>query len=248
MDGNAAALDRDQSLARLAGWLFIGTFVTSIVARFFAFQQAGVWDAGYVTGDGADVRVGIGALFEFFLIVTNIGSAIALYPVLRRFSQVGALGYIGARVVESTFIAIGLLALLAVTLLRQEPGALGAAGLESAAATLVALYERAFLMGPGLVVGLGNGLLLGWMMYRTGLVPRRMAMIALVGGPLAFASGVLVLLGAIEPQSSVQVLMTIPEIVWEASLGIYLAWKGFRTDAPVLQVESARSVTVPDLV
>ena len=86
------------------------------------------------------------------------------------------------------------------------------------------------------------------MMYRTGLVPRRMAMIALVGGPLAFASGVLVLLGAIEPQSSVQVLMTIPEIVWEASLGIYLAWKGFRTDAPVLQVESARSVTVPDLV
>lgn len=239
MDGNGVALDRDQALARLAGWLFIGTFVTAIVARFFAFQQSGVWDAGYVTGDGADVRVAVGAFFEFFLIVTNIGSAIALYPVLSRFSQVGALGYIGARVVESTFIAIGLLALLAVTLLRQEPGALSAAGLESAAAGLVALYERAFLMGPGFVVGLGNGLLLGWMMYRTGLVPRRMAMIALVGGPLAFASGVLVLLGAIEPQSSVQVLMTIPEIVWEAALGIYLAWKGFRKDAPVLQVASA---------
>ena len=241
-------MERDQRLARLAGWLFIGTFVTAIVARFFAFEPSGVWDAGYVTGEGADSQVALGAFFEFFVIVTNIGTAIALFPVLKRYSEVGALGYIGARIVESAFIAVGLLALLSVVLLRQEPGDLGAGALESAARSLVVLYERAFLMGPGFVVGLGNGLLLGWLMYRTGLVPRWMALIALIGGPLAFASGVLVLFDVTEPASSLQALMTVPEIVWEASFGIYLAWKGFRRDAPILAGNAARGpVTVPDL-
>jgi hypothetical protein len=236
-------------LAKLGGWFFIGTFVTAIAARFFAFEPSGILDAGYVTGEGADTQVAFGAFFEFFLIVTNIGSAIAFFPVLKRYSEVGALGYLGARVVESVFIAVGLLALLALVLLRQEPGALGAGALEGAAGSLVAIYDRAFLMGPGVVVGLGNGLLLGWLMYRTGLVPRRMALIGIIGGPLAFLSGVLVLFGATEAQSSVQVLMTLPEIVWEASLGIYLVWKGFRQDAPVLVASSTpRAVRVPELV
>jgi hypothetical protein len=101
-------VDSDQRLARLAGWLFIGTFATSIVARFFAFEASGVLDEGYVTGAGGDTQVSLGAFFEFFLIVTNLGTAIALLPVLRRYSEVGALGYFGARIVESTFIAVGL--------------------------------------------------------------------------------------------------------------------------------------------
>jgi hypothetical protein len=89
-----------------------------------------------------------------------------------------------------------------VVLLRQEPGEFGSGALDAAARSLVTIYERSFLMGPGFVVGLGNGLLLGWLMYRTGLVPRGMAMLGLIGGPLAFASGVAVLFDAIEPQSS----------------------------------------------
>jgi hypothetical protein len=83
-------VDSDQRLTRLAGWLFIGTFVTSIAARFFAFEASGVLDEGYVTGAGAHTQVALGTFFEFFLIVMNLGTAIALLPVLRRYSSWGS--------------------------------------------------------------------------------------------------------------------------------------------------------------
>jgi hypothetical protein len=90
-----------------------------------------------------------------------------------------------------------------------------------------------FLLGPGFVVGIGNGLILGYLMFRSGLVPRGMAMLGLIGGPLATASGIAVLLGVIEQDSAAQVIATIPEILWEASLGLYLTFKGFRP-SPIL--------------
>jgi hypothetical protein len=84
------------------------------------------------------------------------------------------------------------------------------------------------LLGPGWVVGVGNGLLLGYLMYRSGLVPRAMAMLGLVGGPLVIVSGTAVLLDAINAGSKAQVIATIPEFAWELSLGIYLMVKGFK--------------------
>ena len=94
--------------------------------------------------------------------------------------------------------------------------------------TVVSTYEWAFLFGPGLVVGFGNGLLLGYLMYRTGLVPRRMAMLGLIGGPLLILSFVLTLFDVYENGSGPSGLLALPEIAWEASLGVYAAWKGFR--------------------
>ena len=92
-------------------------------------------------------------------------------------------------------------------------------------------YDWAFLFGPGLVVGFGNGLMLGYLMYRSGLVPRRMAMLGLIGGPLLILSFVLILFDVYENGSGPAVLLALPEIAWEASLGIYCAWKGFRRRA-----------------
>ena len=94
--------------------------------------------------------------------------------------------------------------------------------------TLVSTYEWAFQFGPGLVVGFGNGLMLGYLMYRSGLVPRGMAMLGLIGGPLLILSFVLILFGVYDNGSGPSVLLALPEIAWEASLGIYAAWKGFR--------------------
>jgi hypothetical protein len=212
--------------ARLTGWLFILTFVTSIPAVLLYLPV--IDDARYVLGGGADSRIALGAFLEMLLIVANIGTAIVLFPVLKRQSEGVALAYVTARLVECAFIAVGILSLLAVVTLRQDAGAAGAGSLVAAGRSLVAVHDWTFILGPGWVVGVGNGVILGYLMYRSGLVPRRMAMLGLIGGPLILASGTGVLFGVIEPGGVAQVIATLPEFVWELSLGIYLVVKGFR--------------------
>ena len=192
----------------------------------------------YIVGAGADTRVALGALLEVLLIIANVGTAVVLFPVLKRQNEGLALGYVSvsARLVESTFIAIGIVSLLAVVTLRQDLA--GAAGgdpgsLVTVGRSLVAVHDWTFLLGPGFIVGVGNGLILGYLMYRSGLVPRGMAMLGLIGGPLVIASGTAVLFNVIEPGSAPQFIATIPEIFWELSLGIYLMVKGFKP-SPIL--------------
>jgi hypothetical protein len=121
--------------------------------------------------------------------------------------------------------------LLAIITLRQDaPSGTDAAlgqGLE-------AVYEWAFRLGPGFFVGVGNGLILGWLMYTSGLVPRRLAMLGLIGGTLIILTGIGVIFDAIEGGSPLQGLLSLPEAIWELSLGIYLIVKGYRQDARVL--------------
>ena len=130
---------------------------------------------------------------------------------------------------ESVFISVGILSVLTIVTVRQDSA--GAGGLEALAPVgdaLVALQEWTFILGPGFVVGVGNGLLLGYLMYRSGLVPRGMAWLGLVGGPLICLSGAAVIMGVIEAGSAWQTVASIPEFFWELSLGIYLIVKGFK--------------------
>lgn len=222
-----------QRTGRLFGWLFIATFVTSIAARLFFVDGLGAtWqDMRFIPGAGSETSLKLGGIFEFLLIIANIGTAVVLYPIVKRQSETIALGYVTARIVESTFILVGLISIISVV--SVAGGLAGASGAEATALTaqgssLVSTYEWAFLFGPGLVVGFGNGLMLGYLMYRSGLVPRPMAMLGLIGGPLLIISFVLILFGAYENGSGPAFLLALPEIAWEASLGIYAAWKGFR--------------------
>ena len=107
--------------------------------------------------------------------------------------------------------------------------------------TLAALKDWTFLLGPGFVVGWGNGLILGYLMYSSGLVPRWLAMLGLVGGPLIIVSGALVLFGVIEQGGTGQGLATIPEFIWELGLGIYCVVWGFKA-SPILGQEQPASV------
>ena len=161
-----------------------------------------------------------------------------VYPIVKRQSQSIALGYVGCRIVESCMIAVGIVSVLSVLTLREDLA--GAAGADAATLTtvgrsLVAVHDATFLLGPAFCAGLGNGLLLGYLMYKTGLVPRRMAMIGLVGGPLALVTATAVLLGAWDQTSATGFFFTVPEIVWEASLAVYCCVKGFRTPSPILE-------------
>ena len=214
--------------ARIAGWLFIVTFVAGIPPALFLYTRV-LDNARYVLGAGADTRIALGAFLEMILIVANIGTAVALFPILKRQNEGLALGYVTARLVECGFIAVGILSLLAVVTLRQDVGGVaGASSLVPVGRSLVAIHDWAFLLGPGWVVGVGNGLILGYLMYRSGLVPRGMAMLGLVGGSLIIASGTAVLFNVIEPGSALQGIATVPEFFWELLLGIYLIVKGFR--------------------
>ena len=231
-----------QTLARVFGWLFVATFVTSIPA-YFIFYAPVRDDPGLITGTGADptASVALGAALEVFLIIANVGTAVVIYPILKRQSEIGAVGYVSARLVEAMFIAIGVVSLLAFVLMRQEATAGTDAALGEA---FVAIYDRAFLVGPGFFAGLANGVILGYLMYRSGLVPRGMAMLGLVGGPLVMASGIAVMFDVIERGSALQAIATIPEFFWELSLGIYCIVKGFRTSSPILARDG--TVTVPE--
>jgi hypothetical protein len=182
----------------------------------------------------------LGAILEFGVILANVATAIVLYPVVRRRFEAGAIGYLALRIIESAFILVGLVSLISVVSVSQHlASASGAtrAALVVQGGSLVSTYEWAFRFGPGLVVGFGNGLLLGYLMYRSRLVPRRMAVLGFIGGPMLIASFVLILFGAYQNGSHPSLLMALPEIVWEASLGIYAAWKGFRPSAPVGSVD-----------
>ena len=222
-----------QRTGRIFGWLFIGTFVTSIPARLLFVDGLGAsWtDMRFIPGAGSETSLKLGAILEFGVIVTNIATAVVIYPLVRRWSETVSLGYVTARIMESAFIAIGLISIISVVDVNDALA--GARGVEATALavqgdSLVNTYEWAFQFGPGLVVGFGNGLMLGYLMYRSGLVPRRMAMLGLIGGPLLILSFVLILFDVYDNGEGPSALLALPEIAWEASLAIYAAWKGFR--------------------
>jgi hypothetical protein len=236
----------DQKRARAFGVLYLITFATSIPA--LALYQPVLDDpVGYIAGSGHDTQILFAALLELLLIIANIGTAVVIVPVVRRQSEEGAIGYVTARLVECTFILVGIVSVLAIVTLRQQTA--GAAE-GTVAYTLAAIKDWTFLLGPGWVVGWGNGLILGYLMYRSGLVPQRMTWLGLIGGPLIIASGTAVLFAGNDPSStlrSLQGIATIPEFVWELFLGLYCTFKGFRPSAPILQADArgARAVSTP---
>ena len=212
--------------ALAVGVLFILTFITSI-GGVLAYGPV-LSDASYITGAGADTRVFFGAFLELMLILTNIGCAVVLFPLLKRDSEALALGYVAARIVECTFILVGLLSLLVIVTLRQTATAADAGSLLTIGKTLFVLHDWTFLLGPGFTDGIGTGLILGYLLYRSGLVSRRIALLGVIGGPLLALSGAAVLMGVIPEGSSVQHILTIPEILWELFLGLWLTFKGFK--------------------
>jgi hypothetical protein len=217
----------DQRHARLFGVLFIITFLTSIPAVLL-FQPVLDDPAGYIAGGGKDNQIYLGAFLEFLLILANVGTAVVLFRIARRQYETLAIGYVAARIIECVFLAAGIIFVLGVVSLRHDSP--DAADL---AVSLAQLKDWTFLFGPGLVVPFGNGLLLGYLMYKSGLVPRWMALLGLIAGPLLLIGQLGVLFDVWEPTSAAGILVA-PEFVWELSLGVYAAVWGFRRDAPIL--------------
>lgn len=234
----------DRRTARLVGWLFIGTFVFSIPGVLL--YEPLLDHPGYVLGGGHDTRIALGAFLEILTAICNIGTAVALYPVAKRYSHRVALGYVATRILESTVIVVGIVSVLSVLTLREQLAGTGAdaATLTVAGQTLVAFHDWTFLLGPGFCATIGNGLLLGYLMYTSGLLPRRLAMFGLVAGSFAFVAATGALFGIYDRQSAPQALLTVPEVIWEAAFGIYLVTRGFASPAS-RQSAGARQTAFP---
>ena len=218
----------DQRHGRIFGVLFIITFITSIGALLL-FQPVLDDPVGYIAGDGNDNRIYLGAFLELLLVISNVGTAVALYPIARRQNEALAIGYVAARIIESVFIATGIIFVLGVVSMRHD-----LSGGDDVAWTLAELKDLTFLFGPNLIVPFGNGLILGYLMYRSGLVPRRMAWFGMIGGPLLLFANFGVLFDWWDGTDPIFVL-AVPEIIWEAFLGIYCAIWGFRRDSPIVR-------------
>lgn len=215
----------DRTTSRLVGWLFLGTFLFSIPG--FLLYGPLLDNADYVLGAGQDTQISVGALLEILTAICNIGTAVALYPLARRYTPRAALGYVTLRVVEATLILSGVVSVLGVLALRRQfAGGSDPETLVIASQSLVAVHDATFLLGPSFCAGIGTGLILGYIMFRSGLLPRRLAAFGMVAGAFALVAATGALLGVYEQMSGTQILLTFPEMVWEVTLGGYLVAKG----------------------
>jgi hypothetical protein len=214
---------RKTSLA--AGILYLLTFVSIPTLGLYGAVRG----ANYILGAGPDTSALVGAILEIIVALAGMGTAVALYPVLKRQNEGVALGFIGSRTIEGAMIFAGVACLLSVVSLRQA--AAGPDALVTSHA-LVSMYDRLFLVGQSLMPAV-NALLLGFLLYRARLVPRVLPVLALIGAPLLLAGDLAVLFDLIGRTSTPALVSALPIALWEFSLGVWLTVKGFNR-SPIL--------------
>lgn len=223
-------MDATRKATLAAGLFYIGTFVFSIPA--LGLYDGVVNDPDFVLGAGSDQGVLWGGIIEILTALTGIGTAVALYPVIKRHGPGRSVGFVASRTLEAAMIFTGVLAVLAVYTLRQDfAGAADTASLTTTAGGLVAVKDWTFLLGPGLLPAI-NALCFATIMYQTRLVPRWIPTVGLIGAPLLLISSTATLFGAWEQVSSTGLLLALPIATWEFSVGVYMTVEGFRR-APV---------------
>jgi len=235
-----------RKISLTAGLLYLLTFVS--IPTLFLYNA--VRGANYIVGSGPDTSVYVGSVLEIIVALAGIGTAVALYPVVKRQNEGVALGFVAVRTLEAGAIFAGVFVLLAIVTLRQA-GA-GATALATGQ-TLVGLHDWTFTLSQSFLPAV-NALLLGSLLYQSRLVPRILPVIGFIGAPLLIASTMATLFGANHYGSGMSGLGALPIAVWEFSLGVYLVVKGFRaaglqqlgfkTDESVEPVEPA-SATAP---
>jgi hypothetical protein len=219
--------------ARIAGVLYLLTFVSIPTLVLYNPVRD---NADFILGAGGDAGVLIGALSEVVVGVAGIGTAVVLFPVMKRQSETAALGLVAARVVETCLIFVSVVSLLTIVTLRDDVA--GTPGADNASLTttghmLLAVYDRAFLLSQSLMPVFCD-LLLGYLLYRSRLVPRILPIVAFVGAPLLLASDLAIFFGVYDRVAPIAGLAALPVAAFELSLGVWLIAKGFNSSSPVM--------------
>ena len=215
-----------RKLALGAGLFYLATFVFSLPT--LGMYDTVVHNANFVHGAGSDGSVPWGALFDMLTGLTGIGTAVMLYPVIKRHGRTNAIGFVASRTLEAALLAVCAISLLAVYTLRQDLGGTNTVGLGAAAAALVAVHKWSFLFGPGIMPAV-NALCLATVLRRSGLVPRIIPTIGLIGAPLLAVSSIVTVLGGWGQTSGIAFFFALPIATWEFSVGVWMTFKGFKT-------------------
>jgi hypothetical protein len=213
-------MDSPRKTALVAGVFYLLTFVSIPTLALYS----SVRDPKYIVGPGPDTAAMFGGVLEVIVAFAGIGTAVALYPVVKRQNEGVALGFVGARVLEAATTIASVAALLTIVTLRRA-GA-GADALVTGQA-LVALYDRMFVLGGSLLPAV-NALLLGSLLYQSRLVPRVLPLLGFIGAPLLLASTTATLFDFQDRVSTLTLLAALPIALWEFSLGVWLVVKGFK--------------------
>jgi hypothetical protein len=229
-------MDSLRKTALVAGVFYLLTFVS--IPTLFLY--APVHDPKYIVGPGPDTAVIFGGILEVIVALAGIGTAVTLYPVVKRQNEGVALGFVGARVLEAATIFAGVACLLSVVTLRQAGAGAGALVTGQA---LVVLYDKTFLIGQSFIPAV-NAVLLGSLLYQSRLVPRVLPLLGFIGVPLLVAADIAVLFGLIGRSSSPVALAALPIALWEFSLGVWLVVKGFKP-SPITAGMAATSDVTP---
>jgi len=221
-------VDSTRKTARVAGTFYLITFAASIPALFLLSPVLN--NPGYVVSAGSDTSVLLGCFLDVITALAGVGSAVALFSVVKRQHEGFALGFVTTRLMEAAIIMIGVVSLLSIVTLRQN--AAGTAGADQASLvavgqSLVAVRDWTFLLGPNLMAAL-NALLLGTLMYRSRLVPRLIPTIGRIGGVLLLADVTAIFFGGYDLGSPWHGIAAAPIFIWELSLGIWMVVKGFK--------------------
>jgi hypothetical protein len=226
--------------ALVAGVFYLITFISiPTLALYGPVKNHRDW----ILSSGTHTGVLVGGFLEVIVALAGIGTAVTLYPVVKRHNEGAALGFVAARVLEAGMIFIGVVSLLSLVTLRQDLG--GAAGANSAAlvttaASHVAIYNWTFLLSQSLMPAI-NALLLGSVLYRSRLVPRVIPALGFIGAPLLICTVIATLFGGFKLGSPE--LAAFPVAAWELSLGVWLVVKGFRP-SPVTADMTATSTAL----
>ena len=236
--------DSMRKTALVAGALYLLTFIS--IPRLALFGPV-LDNPNYVLGSGSEIGVLVGVVLELVVAFAIVGTGVALYPVLKRQNEGVALGFASARVVETGIIVVGIISLLSAVTLRQDLGAAAGAdgaSLVIAGQSLVATQNWTFLIGQTLLPGI-KALLLGYLFYRSGLVPRIIPALGLIGAPLIISSAIGQILGVNEQVSVWSGIAVLPIFLWELSLGLWLVFKGFKPSAMAALDSESRDTDEP---
>jgi len=232
--------------AAVAGVFFLLAFVSSVPGPFALYRSI-LHDPRYIVTGSGDALVSLGAFLEVILAISVIGTAVALFPVVRKQNEGIALGYVCGRLAEAVIILVGVISLLSVLTMRQAFARAGGSNPDafiSVGRSLIAIHDWTFLFGPNLALG-PNTLMLAYLMHRGRLVPRFIAWLGLIGGPLLFAFATAVMFGLVSQVSAWGAAAALPVFGWEMSLAVWLIIKGFQSSPPDRRLQTKQVASRP---
>jgi hypothetical protein len=232
-EGLRTTMAPSRKISLVGGVFYLLTFVSIPTAVLYTAVRT----PNYIIGPGPDTAVILGGILEIIVALACIGTAVALYPAVKRQNESVALGFVGSRILEASTIFAGVVSLLTMVTLRQA--GVGAGGWVTGRA-LIALYDW-FHLGQNLMPAV-NALLLGSLLYQSRLVPRILPMLGFIGAPLLIANTLILMFGISGPALTLTTLGSLPLAIWEFSLGVYLVAKGFKPTAITAELDQAVTI------